>query len=234
MRILASAAVMGAMYPAAPAAEARTDPQWSLFSEDGPPPAVTHAMAYDSARGRVVLFGGYNDMSLLGNTWEWDGSEWTQPASSGPSPRWDHAMAYDAVRQRVVLFGGDDGLFNCDTWEWDGSEWTQRATTGPPPRAGHAMAYHSALGRVVLFGGLDSKFNILGDTWELPSMSAPPSCPGDANGDGEVSFADITGVLTFWGFNYSPGTGPGDANNDGAVNFADVTNVLTFWGVPCP
>jgi hypothetical protein len=55
-------------------------------------------------------------------------------------------------------------------------------------------------------------------------------CPGDANGDRVVSFADITTVLTFWGF-----PGPmGDATHDGVVNFADVTRVLQHWGNACP
>jgi PKD repeat protein len=64
---------------------------------------------------------------------------------------------------------------------------------------------------------------------------APPICPGDANNDGTVTFADISGILTYWGFAYAPGSnGLGDANDDGAVNFSDVTEVLTFWGLPCP
>lgn len=57
----------------------------------------------------------------------------------------------------------------------------------------------------------------------------PPACPGDADGDGLVSFADITSVLTHWG-----GSGVfGDANGDGMVNFADITEALTHWGSVC-
>src|SRR6266705_3485334 len=61
----------------------------------------SHAMAYDTARGRVVLFGGYDGTSNLGDTWEWDGTTWTQRASSGPP---GGEMVYDAARGRVVLF----------------------------------------------------------------------------------------------------------------------------------
>ncbi|MBL8745698.1 MAG: PQQ-dependent sugar dehydrogenase [Phycisphaerae bacterium] len=61
-------------------------------------------------------------------------------------------------------------------------------------------------------------------------VPAPPRCPGDANLDGVVDFADMTSVLSNWG-----AIGPfGDANNDGIVSFADVTEVLGFWGAPCP
>ncbi len=66
------------------------------------------------------------------------------------------------------------------------------------------------------------------------AVAPPPHCPGDANGDRVVSFADVTSVLAHFGIDYSPGTGPGDANADGPVNFTDVTSVLSAWGVPCP
>jgi PKD repeat protein len=62
----------------------------------------------------------------------------------------------------------------------------------------------------------------------------PTPCPGDANNDGVVNFADVTSVLTFFGSTYNPGIdGLGDANNDGDVSFADITEVLTFFGIPC-
>jgi hypothetical protein len=44
-------------------------------------------MAYDSVRGRSVLFGGGTDLigtSVLRDTWERDGANWTQMADSGP------------------------------------------------------------------------------------------------------------------------------------------------------
>ena len=45
-------------------------------------------MAYDSTRGVIVVFGGSNSNFTLGDTWEWNGIDWTQrsPASS-PSVR---------------------------------------------------------------------------------------------------------------------------------------------------
>src|SRR5207247_577924 len=80
-----------------------------------------HAMTYDSARGRVVLFGGY-DGSYRGDTWEWDGSAWAEETpTTSPSVRYAHAMAYDSARSRVVLFGGYDASgYRGDTWEYRG------------------------------------------------------------------------------------------------------------------
>ncbi len=64
---------------------------------------------------------------------------------------------------------------------------------------------------------------------------APASfCPGDANGDGAVNFADITSALENWLTVYDPGTGPGDADGSGTVNFGDITNVLENWLAACP
>ena len=149
-----------------------------------PPVRYQHALAYDSARGKVVLFGGYGyPPYLLSDTWEWDGSAWNQrtPAVSPPA-RYDHALAYDSARGRVVLFGGDDSRYALsDTWEWDGNTWTQRTlAVSPPARSAHSLAYDSARGRVVLFGGWDS------ETWEygpLHLASYAPfgsGCPGSA------------------------------------------------------
>lgn len=73
------------------------------------------------------------------------------------------------------------------------------------------------------------------ETWLLTVTAAPPApCPGDANGDRVVSFADITKVLENWGVAYPGSTGPGDANGDGVVSFADITKILENWGVVCP
>jgi hypothetical protein len=64
-------------------------------------------MAYDGATGRVVLFGGLGEDTIFGDTWSWDGTDWTQltPAHS-PPPRFDPAMTYDAALGQIVLFGG--------------------------------------------------------------------------------------------------------------------------------
>ncbi|MEW6365807.1 MAG: kelch repeat-containing protein [Acidobacteriota bacterium] len=140
---------------------------WELKTPAASPPArYQHSMAYDAARGQLVLFGGYAHPAALGDTWVWDGSNWTQKSPpSWPSARFTHAMAYDAARGQVVLFGGYDGAssFN-DTWVWDGSTWTQKTpAASPPARFLHAMTYDAARGQVVLFGGHESGF--LADTW---------------------------------------------------------------------
>jgi uncharacterized protein (TIGR03437 family) len=162
-------------------AAAQTAGNWTQKTPATSPPArENHAVAYDSAHGQLVLFGGDVGLSTYFNdTWVFDGTKWTQksPAKS-PPPRSGHAMAYDSVHHQVLMFGGvslnilygTTQVFN-DTWAWDGTNWTQQfSDISPQPRAGHAMAYDSANDRVVLFGGspedltvgFDTLYN---DTW---------------------------------------------------------------------
>jgi hypothetical protein len=134
-------------------------------------------MAYDLARGELVLFGGWDLLATVtfGDTWVWDGATWTQrnPPSS-PTARSGHAMTFDARRGRVVLYGGVNQLTSTrfsDTWEWDGSTWVQRSlATSPPALHAHAMTYDIALGRQVLFGGFGPTSSVSSDTWLLGAV----------------------------------------------------------------
>jgi len=148
------------------------DPNTSIWTEvtpaTSPPPRFYHRMVYDSARDRVVLFGGY-DGNGLDDTWEYDpgANTWTESVVAAPSPRRFFAMAYDSVREVTVVHGGQDSaLLNLsDTWEWNGTAWSFRTNTGPQARAFHAMAFDVARNKSVLFGGFDSAAGIFDDTW---------------------------------------------------------------------
>lgn len=109
------------------------------------------AMAYDSARQELILFGG---LDAPGDTWAWNGSIWLRKSVDGPGPRSGHAMAYDAERRNIVLFGGSvSGTYSGETWLWDGSRWAKAAVTGPSARYACSMVYDAARKKVVLFGG---------------------------------------------------------------------------------
>lgn len=132
-----------------------------------------HAMAYDDAEGKIVLFGGSTPTGAFSNqTWVWDGNNWTQmhPKASPPA-RYGHAMAYDSVTKKIVMFGGYGNYAESnDTWTWDGTNWTQVVTaTSPLPRSGHAMAFDATHGQMVMFGGFLSQPapTWYSDTWLL-------------------------------------------------------------------
>jgi len=141
---------------------------WTQMADTGPPARSFHAMAYDSDRGRTMLFGGQVTGGFLNDTWEWDGTEWTQVADTGPSPRDACGATYVASRQRVVLFGGETIIQGMDgsTWTWDGKHWTERQDIGPGSRVGVAMTFDSQRKRAVLFGGGQGEV-LRQDTWEL-------------------------------------------------------------------
>ena len=160
------------VYPLVMAAQ--TAPNWTQQSpQTSPAPRTDHAMAYDSAHGQVVLFGGRSSNgNPLNDTWVWNGSNWTQESpQTSPSVRFGHAMAYDSAQGQVVLFGGlsflnEFSISLNDTWVWDGSNWTQKSPqTSPPVRSQHAMAYDSTHGQVVLFGGAGENERPVNDTW---------------------------------------------------------------------
>jgi hypothetical protein len=125
-------------------------------------------MEYDISRQVSILCGGVDSSGVKGDTWQWDGQDWTQLSDSGPAPRAFHTIAFDSFRARSVLFGGLSSATQgelADTWEFDGEQWTQQEDTGPSARSRHGMAYDSASGRVILFGGINSSNLPLGDTW---------------------------------------------------------------------
>lgn len=138
------------------------------------------AMAYDSDRGRVVLFGGGGASA---DTWEWDGTNWLNrtptviTSANNPPARYFSAMVYDSDRKRCVLFGGygPDGQRRRDTWEWDGNGWTQKTPSpltgenNPPISSGMSMVYDDARERVVMFGNSNVDFSNM--TWEWDGIT---------------------------------------------------------------
>ncbi|MGI6394398.1 MAG: Kelch repeat-containing protein [bacterium] len=137
-----------------------------------PSKRVNHSMVYDSARGKVVLFGGASNSHRQQDTWEWDGASnvWVNrtPGVTVPSKRRNHSMVYDPVRGKTVLFGGWANTVLNDTWEWDGVKgtWANVAPAGNSPEArfDHAMAYDFSTNKIVLYGGNEGNKQY-GDTW---------------------------------------------------------------------
>jgi hypothetical protein len=115
-----------------------------------PPSRYLHAMAADSRRGKILVFGGQQMTpddrvtpggpvytTKLSDYWEWDGQTgtFTERTPAGASADWPPgwstsidatgSMTYDEARDRVVLVG----VFGQGPWEWDpiAGVWT------PPP-----------------------------------------------------------------------------------------------------
>ena len=203
------------------------------------PPAIgLSEMVYDVARGRSVLFGGFDSTlggAVFNETWEYDGTSWGQRTlGTSPPARGGFGMAYDTCRGRTVVFGGGDwgGSVPNQTWEYDGTNWTQVATAiSPPPRMYNEMVYDSARGVCVMFGGaLTSGATVvanLNDTWEydgtnwtqVTSAASPPGMSYFA-----MAYDPVRGRTVVWdGFLTSVW------EYDGA-NWVQVT----MWNIPTP
>ncbi|MBN1484673.1 MAG: hypothetical protein JXA37_08120 [Chloroflexia bacterium] len=143
--------------------------RWQPITTTHTPAArVGHALAYDTAQGHTLLFGGITKQEYAGDTWRYDGQDWQPlPSLQSPSARSGHAMVYDASRQVIILFGGyDQNGYRNDTWEYDGQNWRRLAPPdAPAARTAHAMVYDQDREVLLLFGGhrAGEWFN---DVWE--------------------------------------------------------------------
>jgi hypothetical protein len=165
-------------------------------------------MAFDSARGRMVVFSGF-DYSMCQDTWEWDGKRWAEVYTAGnnPPPQWNSAMAYDSWRGRVVYMSAPtDGSGLQEVWEFDGNRWERITPEGERPlcQVGVNIAFDSRRSRMVVFGGPEYR-----DTWEwdgtswfnvTPAGDLPPSRRSPA-----MAYDSARGrVVMYGGFRHSP------------------------------
>ena len=65
-------------------------------------------MAYDGTLAEPTLFGGYDGTTVLGDTWEYSGTNdgSSRPRPPSPPARADAAMADNSTDGQLVLFGG--------------------------------------------------------------------------------------------------------------------------------
>ncbi len=218
------------------------------WTQLGPPASPSgrfnHAMAYDAAADRMVLFGGFNTVRLS-DTWLFDGTNWTQvfPATMPPA-RSSHAMVYDSARGRVVMFGGflGGGQWSNQTWEWNGTDWTLSPATGPSGRQYLGMVFDPERAVTVLSCGQAANFVRMDDTWEYNGTSwtqvttlgnpapardqhAMAFCPGGTLQGGHIvihgGYVGGANVLSdTWRLDCEEGCYP-DCNDDGNLTIAD-------------
>ena len=116
-------------------------------------------MAFDAARGQMVMFGGFHGAGVptwFSDTWLLDAGGWRQMFSATPPPaRFGHVLAYHPGLRSVVMIGGAGGKdvigggwnydFRKETWAWEGQEWVQQFPEDQPGAAYTiAVAYGDA------------------------------------------------------------------------------------------
>jgi len=155
---------------------------WTNLEPTGalPKSRCLHAMAYDPAAQKVILFGGSRRGGCLEDMWAYDSTKnaWTKVDLTGDKPlaRYGSRMVYDAGLGAMVLFGGSDGHLLGDTWIYESAKntWTNvipvdSSAVKPPAREFYAMDYDPVGARVVLFGGCGVA--PFGDTWAYESAA---------------------------------------------------------------
>ncbi len=157
-------------------------PAWTqLTGSTPPPPRNLAAVAIDTARQRLIVFGGWSGSTYLNDTWAFslDSPAGWSPAIafSAPPGRREISMIYDSIGDRLVLFGGNDGTFRNDTWSLGldpGSSWSQITPSGtlPSGRYGHA-SYYDPVGRNFFIFGGNSFGSHLNDLYRLNLSGSP-------------------------------------------------------------
>lgn len=114
-----------------------------------PPPRHQHGLVYDAAHNKVVLFGGINGSTKLGDTWVYDPASqtWTRVTTPGPPVQNWPPMAYDSLRQFTTLYSLPFSTSN-DIWTFDAGTmtWTDTHIGGGP------VASNTSMGTVLTLG----------------------------------------------------------------------------------
>jgi hypothetical protein len=197
-----------------------------------PSPRTGAAMAYDSRRGVMVLFGGtvYPVNRFFGDTWEWDGTSWREsvPADAVPLARAGAGMAFDEQRERTIMVGGvGRGGALADTWEWDGENWSNLGE-GPGCATGNMAVYDRRWNRVTLLctdGGVTKEtWAWDGSAWSLLTTEGPPLLIGF-----NAAYDGIGQVVLLCG-----GVPPGGGNSGATWAFdGSAWKAVAGWG-PTP
>ncbi len=123
---------------------------WTEYSGGGPSARGRQSVAYDSAKNRMLIFGGrFRETGVTGNytlfndLWAFDMSAhtWEQlsDGSGGPDPRYFSTAGYDAASESFYVYGGDTNpsalgiTLATDVWKFQNNAWTQITTSGNPP-----------------------------------------------------------------------------------------------------
>ena len=227
---------------------------WTLINTALAPTArLIQSMAYDSADGYIILFGGFTlvgtQPKTLADTWKFSNGAWSNITGPvGPSPRLATSMAYDgsAADAYVVLFGGlpalpppgaSVGNALKDTWKFSGGTWTNiTGSSGPSARAGAMIGYDPVDGFVLLYGGAVQS-SVLGDTWKfsggLWSGIASSNAPGP-RALGSMAFDAAAGdnYLIFFGGGSTLSTGLSGPHHDTWKYSGGVWTNITATGPP--
>ena len=211
---------------------------WTTVSATGTAcgPRAGAVMAWDTARGKLVVFGGNGAggtwLLFDTSTWEWDPvGGWAQKTPANvPDGRWLTGGGAYVPGLGVVFPGGlakptphtttTATYVSSETWAWDGTNWTLLTNTGPAINNG-SLVYRSATNDLIYFGGVLSggtgsgsstyRYDVATNTWsQIVTATQPTSDVSGTTGPGlngaSAYYHPITGKVVIHGGQGNHGT----------------------------
>lgn len=146
---------------------------WTEVSGAGPSARGRHAVAYDSAGNRMLIFGGRfrasggsGDYTLYNDLWAFDFSArtWEQlsDGTGGPAARYFSTAAYDAATETFYVYGGDTNpsalgiTLATDVWSFSNGTWSEVPVSGQAPdpsRLFMAYTHDTSRNALIAYGG---------------------------------------------------------------------------------
>jgi MYXO-CTERM domain-containing protein len=223
--------------------------QWTQLVTNGSPDARWgHAMVTDTARNKILLFGGSgSNGAALGDVWEWDGATltWTNrtpvTSSSVPAGRAYPVMSFDETRGKLVLYDGSRSLSVAGEstsafWEWDvvTGGWALRDPQDTLSDTSNVYAVYDPARRRHVFL-TDASVNGVFQTWELDAKSQTWYVRSLANAPGGRFRSAMTYdsgrqvAVLFGGIQNSSAAAPGGGATNDVWEYA-VTNLANGEG----
>lgn len=209
---------------------------WTTLSATGSAcgPRAGAVMAWDTARGRLVVFSGQGSGGVWGTydtaTWEWDPvGGWSQKfPTTVPDSRWLVGGAVYVPGVGVVFHGGNaktvpsgsTTYISNETWAWDGTNWNLLTNAGPTIQNG-ALVYRSASHDLIYFGGnavpagpsvaTTYRYDVASNTWsQVVTATLPTSDVAGTTAPGlsapSAYYHPITGKVVLHGGQGNHGT----------------------------
>ncbi|MBI5383848.1 MAG: hypothetical protein HZA90_04085 [Verrucomicrobia bacterium] len=145
-----------------------------------PPGAAGGGLAFDAARGEMVLVA----MRTM-ETWTFNGTNWVQrqPVTFPLPGVWVFDLAFHPPSGLVIFYGGEhvnelepwNSIYPTNTWAWDGNDWHKLEPPATPPETiDYGLTWFPERGGLVMHGGWgDPDWDFRTNVWLLTLQSAP-------------------------------------------------------------
>ena len=200
--------------------DTNTTVESAQFTSGGPGNIFT--LTANAIQGWTGLYGGSGNMALAASPFV------DANGSDNIFGTVDDDLTLAQPAGNVCIDAGRNPLVPADTADVDSDLNTAEAL----PRDAAGNARFADVGAVADTGVGPAPVVDLG-AYEVVSLTPPPVCVGDVNGDQLVNGADLSVLLTQFGTSVNPAGSGADFNKDGLVNGSDLSILLARFGASC-